>query len=159
MPVFSRTLGVSGVCDVVEFHASELGVKIFGREGLYCPSPVEYKKGEPKNGDVDELQLCAQAMCLEEMLLCHIEEGYLFYGETKHRYVVPFSEELRNKVKNIFQEMHQYYQRRYTPKVKPTKGCKACSLVDICIPRLCKSISVKSYIINNIGVEEDEKIT
>lgn len=159
MPIFSKTMGVNGVCDVVEFHKSEDGVTIFDREGLYSPLPVEYKRGEPKSYDADELQLCAQAMCIEEMLMCHIEHGFLYYGEIRHRHSVNFNEQTRNKVKEIFQEMHQYYQRRYTPKVKTTKGCKACSLADICLPKLCKNISVNAYISKNIGEETDEKVT
>lgn len=159
MPVFSKTLGVSGVCDVVEFHKAKDGITIFGREGLYSPIPVEYKRGEPKESDVDILQLCTQAMCLEEMLFCHINEGFLFYGETKRRLRIELTEELRNKVINGFNEMHQMYNRRHTPKVKTSKGCKACSLADICLPQLCKNISVKSYIAKNIGGEGDEEIT
>lgn len=153
MPIFSRTLGTNGVCDVVEFHKSNDGITIFGRDGLYNPIPVEYKRGNPKENNADILQLCTQAMCLEEMLLCHINQGYLYYGETKHRLCVKFNEELRNTVKKTFEEMHQMYNRRYTPKVKPSKGCKACSMADICLPKLCKNISVKSYICKNIGGE------
>lgn len=159
MPVFSNTLGVKGVCDVVEFHKSKKGTTIFGREGLYSPIPIEYKRGEPKENDADILQLCTQAMCLEEMLLCLISEGFLFYGETKRRLKVEFDETLRDKVKNTFEEMHQMYNRRYTPKVKTSKGCKACSLVDICLPKLCKNISVKAYIERTIGGEGSEEIT
>lgn len=159
MSVFSKTLGVTGVCDVVEFHESGNGITIFKREGLYSPIPIEYKRGEPKEGDADIMQLCTQAICLEEMLLCHINEGFLFYGETKHRLKVEFGEELRNKVKKTFEEMHQMYNRRYTPKVKTSKACKACSLADICLPKLCKNISVKSYISRNIGGESDEETT
>lgn len=159
MSVFSKTIGVTGVCDVVEFHISKNGITIYGREGLYSPLPIEYKRGEPKENDADVLQLCTQAMCLEEMLLCHIYEGFMYYGETKHRLKVVFDEELRNKVRNTFEEMHQMYNRRYTPKVKITKGCKSCSLADICLPRLCKNISVQSYIEKNMGDEGYEKIT
>jgi CRISPR-associated exonuclease Cas4 len=157
--VYSKTLGVTGACDVVEFHISKDGITIYGREGLYSPIPIEYKRGEPKENDADALQLCTQAMCLEEMLLCNINEGFLFYGETKHRLKVVFDEELRNKTKNTFEEMHQMYNRRYTPKVKTTKGCRSCSLVDICLPRLCKNISVKSYIAKNLNEVSYEKIT
>lgn len=151
MPVFSGSLGVNGVCDIVELRKSVEGVKIFGRDGLYLPVPVEYKKGKPKEHDADILQLCAQAMCLEEMLLCEIKEGFLFYGETKHRQKVCFDEQLREKVKSMFDEMHQYYDRKYTPKVKPSKSCRACSLADLCMPRICKNLSVTDYIKSNIS--------
>lgn len=80
--VVSHRLGVSGICDVVEFHRAEPGITLFGQEGGWQPYPVEYKKGEPNAFGADELQLCGQALCLEEMLACEIPEGSLFYGET-----------------------------------------------------------------------------
>lgn len=154
MAVFSRTLGVSGVCDVVELHKCANGVSIFGREGLYQPIPVEYKRGKPKENDADILQLCGQAMCLEEMLLCEIKEGYMFYGETKHRLKVILDNDLRERVRDMLHEMHEIFNRRYTPKVKLTKGCKACSLSEICMPKLCKNMSVEKYIRDSLkGVE------
>ncbi|MGB4660049.1 MAG: CRISPR-associated protein Cas4, partial [Mobilitalea sp.] len=146
MPVFSRTLGTSGTCDVVEFHKTEEGVSIFGRDGKYLPTPIEYKRGKPKEDDIDALQLCAQAMCMEEMLICQIKEGYLYYGETRHRLKISFDKELRNKVTDMFQEMHELYTKQHTPRVKPTKACNACSLMDICMPRLYKTNTVKEYI-------------
>ncbi|MCX7715493.1 MAG: CRISPR-associated protein Cas4 [Clostridia bacterium] len=150
LPVFSRTLGINGVCDIVEFEKSDFGVSIFGRDGLYVPIPVEYKRGRPKENMEDEIQLCCQAMCLEDMLLCNIYKGYLYYGETKHRHEVVFSKELRKQVESITSQMHDYYERGYTPKVKISKKCRACSLCEICIPRLCKSISAKEYIKSHI---------
>ena len=80
LQVVSHQLGLSGQCDVVEFHATPKGVPLQGEEGLWQPYPVEYKRGKPKSHQADELQLCAQAMCLEEMLCCSIPEGALFYG-------------------------------------------------------------------------------
>lgn len=155
MAIFSRTLGITGVCDVVELHKSIDGVTIFGRDGAYRPVPIEYKRGKPKEDESDILQLCSQAMCLEEMILCQIPEGFLFYGETNHRLKIIFDDELRQRVKIIIKEMHELYEKRYTPKVKPTKRCKACSLTEICMPRLCKSISVSDYIKKNLlEVEE-----
>lgn len=146
MAIHSRTLGVSGACDVVEFHRDDNGIALHGREGLYKVFPVEYKRGEPKKNDVDILQLAAQALCLEEMLCCRIEKGFIYYGETRHRITVEFSDELRKRVSDLFKEMHQMYDRRYTPKVRRTKSCNACSLKDICLPVLCKSKSAKEYI-------------
>lgn len=159
MPVFSSELGTYGVCDVVEFHRSDCGTMLFGREGKYLPCPVEYKKGRPKESDMDSLQLAAQAICLEEMLCCGIKSGFLFYGETRHRVEVHFTEELRDKVKKVFEEMHQYYCRRYTPKVKPTKRCNACSLKDICLPVLCKGKKASNFINMMIKGEACEEIT
>ena len=96
MPVYSRELGISGECDVVEFHRSQDGITLFGRDGLYEVIPIEYKRGKPKENDVDILQLMAQALCLEEMLCCQISFGYLYYGETRHRKIVEFTEEIRH---------------------------------------------------------------
>lgn len=156
MPVHSRELGVSGECDVVEFHKSKDGVTLSGHEGTYTAIPIEYKRGEPKINDVDQLQVAAQALCLEEMLCCDIPYGYIYYGETRHRQKVAFSPELRQKVKDMFAEMHQYYERRYTPKVKRTKSCNACSLKDVCLPVLNKDRSVAEYIHKKM-TEEDER--
>lgn len=146
LPVSSRSIGISGECDIVEFHKCDEGIKLIGHRGLYSVYPVEYKKGKPKENDEDKLQLAAQAMCLEEMFLTQIPEGALYYGETRRREVVEFTEEIRNQVKSIFEEMHEYYERKYTPKVKTTKACSGCSLKDICLPKLMKTGSVKAYV-------------
>lgn len=146
MPVFSRTMGVSGECDIVEFRKSDDGISIHGHRGLYDVYPIEYKKGSPKDTEIDILQLTAQAMCLEEMLSTHIQEGAVFYGETRRRQIVVFSEELKEQVSSSFAEMHEMYDRRYTPKVRWSKSCNACSLKDICLPKLGKTPSVKGYI-------------
>lgn len=154
MPVHSREMGISGECDVVEFHRSDDGIFLQGREGLYSVIPVEYKKGKPKENEIDMLQLTAQAMCLEEMMCCDISTGYLYYGETRHRTKIDISEELKEKVRKMFLEMHQYYEKRYTPKVKRTKSCNACSLKDICIPALNGRKTAADYI--DRALEESE---
>ena len=120
-----------------------------------CIYPVEYKKGKPKLSEEDKLQLAAQAMCLEEMFSAQVPEGAIFYGETRRRESVEITEELRREVKDMFQEMHGYYSRKYTPKVKYSKSCNACSLKDICLPKLGKTVSVKTYI-DQMLKEEDE---
>lgn len=119
LPVFSRSMGVSGECDVVEFCPCEDGIQLRGHRGTFSVYPVEYKKGKSKLTEEDKLQLAAQAMCLEEM----------------------FSTEIY-----MFLEMHKYYEKGYTPKVKYSKSCNACSLKDICIPKLGKVVSVKTYL-------------
>lgn len=146
MKVFSREMGVSGECDVVEFHSAPQGIFLQGYEGTFYAVPVEYKRGAPKSHDADELQLTAQAMCLEEMLQTEIEYGYLYYGETRRRVEVDFSAELRDKVRRSFEEMHGYYQNRYTPKVRYSTACKQCSLQNICMPKLEGTQSVQMYI-------------
>ena len=130
------------------------GISLNGHTGKYKAIPIEYKRGEPKVTDVDQLQVAAQAICLEEMLCCNIPYGYIYYGETRHRVKVDFTEALRQRVKDMFAEMHQYYDRRYTPKVKRTKSCNACSLKDICLPVLNKERSVNDYI--NKYIQEGE---
>lgn len=147
VPIASYRLGLSGVCDVIEFTPSPEGVKLPGRDGLYAPAPVEYKRGKEKRDHSDEVQLCAQAMCLEEMLSTLIPHGWLYYGERRHRVGVEFSEDLRTLVKEMTNEMHNYFQRGYTPRVKPFKGCRACSLADVCLPNLGgRVIAASAYI-------------
>lgn len=147
LDIRSYRLGVSGACDVVEFHkVSKEGVPVHGYEGLYKVVPVEYKKGKPKQDDSDILQLVAQAICLEEMFCCGIPYGYLYYGEPKRRTKIVFSLEYREKVFSCFEEMHQYFKRTYTPKVKSSKKCKECSLYDLCVSKLNKNLSAKKYI-------------
>ena len=146
----SDEMNITGVCDVVEFHRQPEGIELFGYEGRWSVYPVEYKRGEPKLHDADELQLCAQAMCLEEMLLCRIAEGSLFYGETRRRERVVFTDELRQRVKQMFAEMHQYFARGHTPSAKPDKGCNACSLKELCLPRLKKMPQVQDYLKQHI---------
>ena len=146
MPIHSRTLGISGECDVVEFHREEDGITLQGYEGTYKVVPVEYKKGKPKQGNADILQLTAQAMCLEEMLCCDIPFGYLYYGDIRRREKIEFSKEIRKEVCEMFREMHGYFSRQYTPKVRWSKSCNACSLKDICLPVLGKTKSVKNYL-------------
>ena len=144
--VYSLTLGLSGQCDVVEFRRSAQGVPLAGHEGLWLPYPVEYKRGKPKDDGCDELQLCAQAMCLEEMLCCEIPRGALYYGEPRRRTEVDFTPALRQEVRALLEEMHALYARGSTPKVKPTKGCNACSLKGLCLPKLMRSKSVSAYL-------------
>ena len=144
--VYSRALGITGACDVVEFHKSNDGVPLHGRDGLWLPYPIEYKHGKSKTIDADRLQLCAEAMCLEEMLACDIPEGALFYQQTKRRERVKFDEDLRNMVEADFLQMHDLFSRGWTPKVKQTRSCSSCSLRDLCLPELRKAKSAKAYI-------------
>lgn len=147
VPVASPTLGLTGICDVIEFNAATEGVQLPGRAGFYQPVPVEYKRGRQKRDPCDEAHLCAQAICLEEMLLTPIPHGYVFYGQTRHRLQVEFTEELRTLVRKAASEMHEYFRRGHTPRVKPSKACRSCSLVETCLPDLLGSTpSVSRYI-------------
>ncbi len=128
--ISSRQLGLSGQCDVV---------------------PVEYKRGTEKDGSEDAVQLCAQAICLEEMFLTDIPKGYLFYGENKRRTEVIFDMTLRGQVEKLCEEMHTLYKKGNTPKVKTSKKCRSCSLKDLCLPKLNKKLNVERYIADRLG--------
>ena len=151
MPVRSTELGMTGVCDVVEFHRSTDGAIIHGYDGLFRIVPIEYKYGEPKKDDCDILQTAAQAICLEEMYCTTVEEIHIFYGRSRHRLKIPLDDDVRESVRSISQEMHDLYRRKYTPIVKPKRCCSACSLKEICLPKLSKATSVKRYIANALG--------
>lgn len=147
MRVVSRELAISGECDVVEFYRDDIsGVNIFGKPGKWIPCPIEYKHGRSKIGDEDRMQLCAEAMCLEEMLCCSISFGYLFYQSTRRREKVILTDELRSKVRASVEEMWDYQKRGFTPKVRKTKKCSNCSINDLCVSKLYTAPKVEAYI-------------
>ena len=153
LEVSSSGLGIYGVCDVVEFHKSPYGVPLVHYDGLWIPMPIEYKRGKAKTIAADRLQVCAQAVCLEEIFHCCIEEGAIYYHEVNQRERLVMDSSLRNQLICVIQEMHEMYHRQYTPKVSINKSCNACSLRNICIPKLNKKLSVDQYI--RKYVEED----
>ena len=147
LPVHSYLLGVTGICDVVEFIQDNDGTPILDYPGNYNVIPVEYKRGKPKTDLSDTMQLAAQAICLEEMLLCDkINVAYVYYHEIRHREEITLTDEVRNELKQNIEEMHQYFSRKWTPKVKTGSFCKRCSLFDLCLPELNKNKSVKGYL-------------
>ena len=146
MPIRSQTLRITGECDMVELHRDPSGVPIQGREGTWRLYPVEYKRGKPDERGADEMQLCAQALCLEEMFVTDIPEGAVYYGQTRRRKKVAFSEELRQQVRAALEEMHQYFARGTTPRAKMTRACKSCSMVELCQPGLSKHLSASEYV-------------
>ncbi|MBX3741291.1 MAG: CRISPR-associated protein Cas4 [Akkermansiaceae bacterium] len=124
LPVRSLRLGLSGECDVVEFHA---GGRIL---------PVEYKRGKPKAHRADEVQLCAQALCLEEMRGATISGGCLYYGERRRRTEIAFDEELRELAATTAAAVHGCFADGITPSAEyEARRCDACSLLDLCQPR------------------------
>ena len=137
MRVVSHRLRMTGACDVVEFRADPEGIPLQNTEGRWQPTPVEYKHGREKETDADRVQLCAQAMALEEMLVCEISEGVLF---------VALTPELRQTTLALAEEMNRYFARGYTPKVKPGKHCNACSLKALCLPVLCRRADPNAYL-------------
>lgn len=109
--------------------------------------PIEYKRGKPKPGNCDTVQLCAQAMCLEEMYQTNIGKGYIYYGETRHRTEVQFTVPLRNQVKAYCLHMHELYKKAQTPPPIYKPHCKSCSLFEICLPKkFSETISVNEYL-------------
>ena len=146
LPVRSEKYGITGTCDIVEFREDGSGVRLAGRNGTWLPTPIEYKRGRPKEIDADRLQLCAQAICLEEMLCCpRIPTAYLYYMETRRREAVELDETLRGEVTVMLTEMRALYDRGYTPKVRQSAKCRSCSLANICLPKLLKYRSAAEY--------------
>ena len=154
MPVSSARLGISGECDAVELKKDVKGIELYGLDGKYTVTPVEYKRGEPKENDCDAVQLMAQALCLEDMLCCDIKFGYLYYGEIRRRVKVVFDSELRKRTEDIISEMHDLYKKQYTPKVKRRKCCNACSMKNICLPVICGDKKASESIREMLGEVE-----
>ncbi|MDZ4789937.1 MAG: CRISPR-associated protein Cas4 [Hyphomicrobiales bacterium] len=127
LPIASRRLGIAGVADLVEFHS--------GPEGE-TPYPVEYKRGKPKLHRADEVQLCAQGLCLEEMTAQAVSHGALFYAETKRRQIVPFDTELRQLTEKTIESLRAIFTSRQTPPaIYRASLCRACSLLELCRPK------------------------
>jgi len=126
VPMRSLRLGLIGKADVVEFHK---------HGDMWIPFPVEYKRGKPKMDDCDKVQLCAQAICLEEMLNIEIREGALFYGQTRRREDVVFDKTLRMETEDTAKKVHELIESGITPRAEYSKKCKLCSLLNICLPK------------------------
>ncbi len=136
MHIRSLKLGLIGKCDAVEFHK---------KNNSYHPYPIEYKLGKPKKKQCDEVQLCAQALCMEEMLDITIPEGALFYGKTRRRKEIKFDCELRNLTIKTAENLHKLISSGITPDAEYTKQCDNCSLKELCMPKLSNK-SIKKYI-------------
>lgn len=158
----STRLGLIGVADMVEFYKVDapedesgniVASTLPGRAGYWRPFPVEYKKGKPKAHQADEVQLCAQAMCLEEMLQVRIASGALFYGETRHRVEVVFDGYLRGLTEDVVARTRELLASGQTPAPDFTKACRSCSLYEICRPECFDSrLSAKRWIDNQVGM-------
>ncbi len=146
----SAILGVSGVADVVEWHKQNNHEE---------PFPVEYKRGKPKQHDADKIQLCAQAICLEEMLSLHIPSGALFYGQTKRRLDVDFDNALREKTLLAAEGVHDLFRNGITPPPDPGPKCKLCSLQEECLPDLIvKGGSATTYLKKLVQTLSEDEI-
>jgi CRISPR-associated exonuclease Cas4 len=130
LPLRSDRLGLAGKADVVEFRRETAADGVV----VWRPFPVEYKRGRPKAGGADEVQLCAQAICLEEMLCLEVPGGALFYGTTRRRKAVEFTQALRSRVEEAARRCHELFDARVTPRVARHKGCDRCSLLELCLP-------------------------
>ena len=133
VPIRSLRLGLIGKADVVEYHRMD--------DGTWIPFPVEYKRGKPKMDDCDKVQLCAQAICLEEMLNVEIKKGALYYGRTRRREDVVFDERLRLETEDTSKKVHALIESGMTPKPEYSKKCKKCSLYELCMPRVSRKVS------------------
>jgi len=158
LKIRSMRLGICGQADVVEFH------RVAGGEGTVClpnaqgkwkPYPVEYKRGKPKTDRCDEVQLCAQALSIEEMLGATIREGALYYCTPKRRTVIEFNTDLRTETEAAIRRLHELIRSRQTPKAVYSNKCKQCSLNDICLPQIGNYMSVTDYIEQELGTSEE----
>ncbi len=127
VPLRSLRLGLIGKADVVEFHHRV--------DGSWQPFPVEYKRGKPKKDSSDKVQLCAQAMCLEEMMNIEVPEGALFYGKNRRRSEVIFDDALRKETEETAARLHELIASGRTPRPVYTKKCDTCSLAALCLPK------------------------
>ncbi len=143
LPLKSRRLGLVGFADVVEFHRQDgADVVLPKQKGTWSVYPVEYKRGKKKKDNTDAVQLCAQGLCLEEMLQTRIPEGSLYYGRTRSRTVVPFDERLRTETaESLAERFHRLMERGITPPPKAGPHCASCSLAEECLPDLSGSAS------------------
>lgn len=145
MPLRSFELGLSGKADTIEFHKTNENRK-------WIPFPVEYKHGKPKSDDSDKIQLCAQALCLEEMMKVKILSGALFYGRTRHRLNVIFDDVLKQKTKETAIKLHIFIEKGKTPPPVYTPKCKSCSFIDECLPKtISKKVPTKKYLLKEIA--------
>lgn len=147
--IASKRLGLYGITDAVELHpviAGENGVQHKSYSGLWMPFPIEYKRGKPKRTSIDEVQLAAQVICLEEMYGIKIDYGALYYGETRHRELIHINQALRRQTVTSAEEMHRVFGSGIIPKVDKGKHCKNCSLVDVCMPNLESCSPASTYL-------------
>lgn len=145
LPIRSLRLGLSGKADVVEFHRQT--------NAKWLPYPVEYKRGRRKSEDWDRVQLCAQAICLEEMLAVTVPAGAMFYGKEQRREVVTLQESLRRKTAEVAVAVHRMLDEGRTPSPRYTAKCDSCSLRSVCLPRdlePCHEDRVSRYLVRTL---------
>lgn len=151
--IASHELGLYGITDAIELvpsDTSENSIRHPKYPGLWKPQVIEYKHGKPKTNEIDEVQLAAQTMCLEEMYNITITTAYFFYGELRHRLNIEIDNKLRDIVKSCTREMHELFNNSTLPKAQPGKHCDKCSLNDICMPRMTKNCTTVNTYLNNL---------
>lgn len=154
-PVFSHDLGIAGKCDCIEAEASADGCHIPALAFPVRLYPVEYKHGKLRSEQEYEIQLCAQAMCLEEMFQTQIPEGAIYYITSHRRYPVPLTEELRNLVRETIQNIDLFRRSFTIPPAQYGAKCKACSLQEYCLPNVQRSASGYCMQLRKEAMEED----
>lgn len=140
VPVYSEKLNLYGVADIVEFIRDDDGIKLPGKKGTWRINPIEYKNGKPEKTNSDNYQLCAQALCLEEMFNIEINNGDIYYGKIKRRIEVELTEELKSDVRKKLSEMSELLMKQEIPKKPQKQNCSLCSLHDICIPSVASGV-------------------
>ena len=148
LPLRSFRLGLVGQADVVEFHKIDKN-----DQSAWQPRPVEYKRGRPKKDSCDLVQICGQAMCLEEMLGCSIDYGYLYYGKTKRRLLVEFNEDLREQTEQTALKLHELISSGQTPHAQYSSKCERCSLLSMCMPQICTSHKSASKYLKKVLID------
>lgn len=172
--VRSLNLGITGITDVVEFHRIDAdkregqnhlnykGVNLDKVDGMWKPVPIEYKHGKPKAEYCDEVQLCAQALCLEEMLDAQIPNGIIYYGKPNKRYDVILDDKLRNETKGLITKLHRLNKLGKTPSPVYKKYCRSCSIYNLCLPKVVsKKMTAKNYIddiISDAGLSDERDL-
>ena len=147
--IASKVLGLYGIADAIELYPSdskEDAIQHPSYPGYWHLFPIEYKRGHSKPDERDEVQLAAQVICLEEMYQINISQAALYYHETRHREIITINEHLRQLTHQCADAMHKIFETGFTPKATKIKGCKSCSLVDLCNPELNYRQDVKQYL-------------
>lgn len=147
VPLVSHRLGIQGKSDAVLLTPTT-DDHYFSHPrypGRWAPTPVEYKRGRPKQHNADKLQLCAEALCLEEMYDLTIPRGYIYYGETAHRLEVAIDRPLRDELEACLVAMHRLMREGATMPPRNDARCRRCSLRDICLPEIAASERVVNY--------------
>jgi len=140
VPVRSYVLGFIGKADVIEYCKNDKGEKLV--------TPIEYKRGKSKLDNCDRIQLCAQAICLEEMMNCKIKKGFIFYGKTRRREEIVFVDELRKETIKLAEEIHEFIKAGVTSKAEYEENkCDRCSFLSYCMPKsMQKAVPADKYL-------------